>query len=265
MTNDSKGLLGILLIITSIIAGVQWFFVRFTHWSVALALTVLIAFFISSLYVSLKHARPNGGSRGPANSEYIIPMFVVFLFLLCALALVCHLTQTKIPKIAFFIPLSLIIVFAISRYVYKYIHISTYYLANFSTCNIQLVDETGGTSAAELISFKNSSTGFTTDIQPEFKEQPYHSVVRFADKIIFRNFSNKVGKLFIKEFPFDYNLLKEKKSSRIGLIFWLSEKIVLPIKIVIKPDNVVDLYIDNHLVKQYQLNIGNSQKKQSIS
>ncbi|PXY46995.1 hypothetical protein [Flavobacterium hydrophilum] len=254
MNNDAKELIGMLIVLTVIIAGVQWFLVRFTHWSVALGVTGLIAFFIGFLYVSLKHATPNGGSNGPDSSEYITPMFVIFASLLCGLALVCHLTQNRVPKKAYLIPLALILMFAILRYVYVYIADATFYHAQFSSCKIELVDETGGTSVVEQISFQNPSNGYTTDIRPDFKEEPYPHIVRFADKIIFRNYSAKAGQSFTKEFPFDYNLLKEKKGVRIGFVFWLHQKIVLPMKIVLKPYNVVELYIDNHFVKQYQLN-----------
>ena len=179
MNNDTTEFFGMLIILTIIIAGVQWFFVRFTHWSVALVVTGLIALFISSLYVSLKHATPNGGNNGPDVSEYITPTLVIFAALLCGFALVCHLTQIRLPKIAFFLPLGLIVVFAISRYVYNYIDDATFYHTNFSSCGIKLIDESGGNSVAEQISFKNSSNGFTIDLHRDFKEQPYSHIVRF--------------------------------------------------------------------------------------
>ena len=253
MNDDIKELIGMLIVLTLIVGGIQWFLVRFTHWSVALGATGLIAFFIAFLYVSLKHATPNGGSSGPDDSEYITPMFAIFASLLCGLALVCHLTQSHVPKKAFLIPLVLILVFAIFRYVYGYIADATFYHTQFSSCKIELVDETGGNSVVEQISFENPSNGYTTDIRPDFKEGLYPHIVRFADKIIFRNYSEKTGQSFTQEFPFDYNLLKEKKGVRIGFVFWLHQKIVLPMKIVLLPDNKVDLYIDNHLIKEYQL------------
>lgn len=261
MNDDIKELIGMLVVLTLIITGVQWFLVRFTHWSVALGFTGLIAFFIGFLYVSLKHATPNGGSNGPDDSEYITPIFIIFASLLCGLALVCYLTQNRVPKKAFLIPLALIIVFAIGKYVYSYIADATFYHTQFSSCKIELVDETGGTSVVEHISFQNPSNGYTTGIRPDFKEEPYPHIVRFTDKIIFRNYSAKEGQSFTKEFPFDYKLLKEKKGVRIGFVFWLHQKIVLPMKIVLLPDNKVDLYIDNHLIKQYQLNSGDFRKK----
>lgn len=261
MNNDSKFFVPLLIILTIIFGGVQWFLVRFTHWSVALVITCLTALFVSSLYVSLKHARPNGGSSCSPNSEYITPMFVVFLFLLCGLALVCHLTQNHLPKMAYILPLSLIIGFAISRYVYNYIDSATFIHTKFSFCDIELEDETVGASVIEEISFKSSSIGFTTNRLLNSKKQPGSDIVRFADKIIFRNYPINAENLFIKEFPFDYSLLKEKKDGMVGFLFWLSYKNALPIKIVFKHQNVVDLYIDNKLVKQYQLNIEDSQKK----
>jgi hypothetical protein len=37
-------------------------------------------------------------------------------------------------------------------------------------------------------------------------------IVRLSKKIIFRNYSKKEGQSFTQEFPFDYNLLKEKRA-----------------------------------------------------
>jgi len=261
MNNDTIEFLIIIIILTTVIAGVQWFFVRFTHWSVALAVTCLIALFFSSIYVSLKHASPNGGSYGPDVSEYITPTLIVFTALFLGLALVCHLTKTKLPKIGFFLPLILIVVFAISRYAYNYIDSATFYYTKFSLCDIHLEDETAGNSVVEQISFKNSSNGFDTSIQRDHNQQPGSNIVRFADKIVLRNFPINGKKAFIKEFPFDYKMLKEKKGQRIGALFWLREKTVSPIKIVLKDHNVVDLYVDNRMVKQYQLHVEDSKKK----
>ena len=112
MNQDIKELFGALLIIVFIIAGLQWLLLRFTHWSVALAATGFISLFISFIYVSLKHASPNGGSRGPAASEYITPSLVVFTALLCGLAVVYYLmnqnTQRPTPKLFIILPLCLI-------------------------------------------------------------------------------------------------------------------------------------------------------------
>ena len=260
MDNNTKELIGMLIVFTIVIAVVQWFLVRFTHWSVALTATGIIAFVVSFLYVSLKHATPNGGSNGPDDSEYIMPMLVIFASLLCGLALVCYLTQNHLPKMAFLLPLTLIIVFAAVKYVYNYIDSATFYHTQFSSCEIELLDETGGTSIIEQISFRNPSGGFTTDIHSNFKEKPYPHIVRFADEIIFRNYSTKTEQSFTKVFPFDYSLLKEKKGVRIGFLFWLHQKIALPMKIVLKPNDNIDLYIDNHFIKKYQLNDQDSPK-----
>lgn len=254
MNEDIKELIGMLVVLTVVIAGIQWFFVRFVHWSAALIGTGVIALFISSLYVSLKHARPNGGSAGPDGSEYIMPAFITFACLLCGLALVCHLTQNRMPKLAFILPLGFMFLFAVGRYVYKDIAGASFYYKYFSSCKIELLDKSGGEPVIEEISFKNASNGFTTDIHPNLKEEIYPNMTRFADKIIFRNYPSGKNPSFYKEFPLNYSLFKEKKGPRIGYIFWLRQKIVLPMKIVLLPDNKVDLYLDNHLINQYDLN-----------
>src|SRR5690606_12740696 len=119
---DLKELILISLVIAVFIAGLQWLLLKFTHWSIALAATAFISFVIGSLYVALKHARPNGGSSGPPASEFITPALIMFAVFLLGLWLVSYLTKDQIPKIAIILPLCLIIVFAIGRNVYEYVH-----------------------------------------------------------------------------------------------------------------------------------------------
>jgi predicted membrane metal-binding protein len=219
--------------------------------------TAFIAVVISFFYVTLSHATPNGGSNGPNGSEFITPMLVVFASLLCGFAVVCYLTHIRLPKMVFILPLILIVVFFISRYVYQYVDSATFYYTNFSSCKIELIDQTGNTSNVDTILFQNSSSGYSTDIQTKTKEKPYPQIIRFADKIIFRNYSTNAKQLFKKEFPFDYSLFKEKKGPTVGCCFWLRSQKTLPMKIVLLSNDKVDLYIDNHLIKQYQLNDNN--------
>lgn len=119
---DIKELGFIVLTAVLAIAGVQWLLLRFTHWSVAFIVTVLIGLFISGLYVSLKHARPNGGSSGPPSSEYIIPQIIAITSLLLGMWLVSLLSKTQVPKLAFIAPLGFIAVFVAGRLIYQYIH-----------------------------------------------------------------------------------------------------------------------------------------------
>lgn len=265
MDNDTKELIGMLIILTIIISGVQLLLVRFVHWSAALITTGTIALVVAWLYVSLKHATPNGGSNGPDGSEYIMPAFITFACLLCGLALVCHLTQNRLPKLAFILPLGFMLLFTIGRYVYKYIDGASFYYNHFSSCKIELVNKSGRESVIEQISFKNTSNGFTTNIHPNSKEEIYPNITRFVDKIIFRNYPSGKNPSFYKEFPLNYNLFKEKKGPRIGYIFWLRHKIVLPMKIVLLPENKVDLYLDNHLVVQYELNNQDVLNKEKVN
>jgi hypothetical protein len=254
---DIKELGFILLIIVAVIAGAQWFLLRFTHWSVAMIATGFIALFISGIYVSLKFARPNGGSSGPDSSEFITPALIVFASLLLGLWLVSYLSKNQIPKIVFIVSACLIIVFAIGRNVYEYVHGMSFYFKNFSDCEIELLDKTGGKSNVSEISFQNSSSGFTSDIHPDWKEKPYPQIIRFADTITFRYYSNQTQKDHLQKFSFDYNLCKEK-AGPIEYVFWLRSHYTLPMKVILLPDNKVDLYLGGSLVKQYQLKETNS-------
>lgn len=243
----------ILLIIVIIIAGVQWLLIRFTHWSFALIATGFIALTISSFYVAISHATPNGGSRGPENSTYIIPFLVVFLALLFGLFIVSYLSKISVPKMVFIAPLSFIAVCYIGWYSYNYVANTIYFHQLFSNCEIQIHDETGTKSNVNEIKIHNESDFTSTIIDLNSTEFPYSSVPRNANKIEFNCYSTKTNRMFKKNFTLDYSLFQEKEDPRIGLFFWIKETCVLPLKIILKHEDKVDLYIDNRLVNQFQL------------
>lgn len=243
----------ILLIIVAVISGVQWFLLRFTDWWVALLVTGIIAFIITFCYVALEHATPNGGSNGPPVSAYITPTLIIFSSLLLGMWLVAYLTKNQLPKMVFIVPLCFMFVFAIGRNVYQYVSSATFYFTNFSTCKIEVLDEAGGSSNVDVILFKNSSSGYTTNIRTASKEVFYPQMIRFADKITFY-YPPKNKERPKKEFSFDYSLFKEEKGPTVGYCFWLRSHKTLPMKIVLLPDDKVDLYLGGNLVKQYNLN-----------
>lgn len=251
MSGDIIELLGMLIILAFFISGVQWLLVRYTHWSVALIATGIISFLISILYVSLEHAVPNGGSNGPDASEFITPTLVIFGSLLCSLALVCYFTQNRLPKKAVLLPLSLIFVITIGRFIYQYIDAVSFYSEIFSRSKIAVLDKTDSIPIVEEINFYGES--FVKTIYSKSNEEQDPIIPRFANKIIFLCYSSKTDRMFEQDFPFDYSLCKEREGERLGYCFWLREKIISPMKIVFQPHNKVDLYIDNHLIKQYQL------------
>ncbi len=246
----------ILIICLGIIAGIQWFLLRFTHWSIALGATAFISLFIAFVYVSLGNASPNGSGSGADFLEYLIPMIVVFAVLFGVLFAIANLTKTQIPKTqipkkALLCIAGFIAVVFIGIYTDDYIENATTYQEIFSNCEIKLTNKSGNTLVSE-ITFKNTSNSLVSTINPNNNEQPYPSIPRDTDKIIFTCYSDKTG-MFMQDFPIDYSLLQEKDGEIIGLCFWLRMKVVSPIKIVMNPNNKVDLYINNKLVQQYQL------------
>lgn len=244
------GLIALIAVLT--IAGVQWFLLRFTHWSVALIATVLIGLFISALYVSLKHARPNGGSNGPPSSEYILPQIIVITSLLLGMWLVSFLSKNQVPKLAIITPLCFILVFAVGRHIYQYIHSITQYNRLFSNCKIELVDNTNGKSNLREIYFQNTSSSLVSSVEINSNESVYPRLVRDASRISFHVYTEKKG-MIRQPFPFDYSLCKEKDGKTAGLCFWVKEKDVLPMKIIVLPNDKVDLYLGDSLVQQYHL------------
>jgi hypothetical protein len=136
---------------------------------------------------------------------------------------------------------------------YQYIDDATFYYNTFSSCKIEVVNESASEQSLQEICFQNTSSGFSSTIQTNSNEKPYPTLIRAANKIIFRGYSAKDQQSFMKEFPFDYSLCKEKEGTRLGFCFWLRQKVILPLKIVLLPDDNVDLYLDNRLVNRYQL------------
>lgn len=250
---DLKEFVFILLVIAVFIAVIQWLLLRFTHWSVALAATGLISFIIAFIYISLKNATPNGGSNGPELSEYITPTLVAFTVLFCGFLLVSLLTPAKLPKIAYILPITLVAVFAISRFIYQEVENATVYYDLFSDCNLEIVNETNGSSNLHEIGFKNTSNSVVLVMEPNSEEPNISSMLRQADQIFFRSNSSKTDRLFTQEFHFDYSICKEEEKNP-TLFFWLKATKVLPIKFVLLPNEKVDLYIGGNFIKQYQLN-----------
>lgn len=159
MNEDIIELAGMLIILALIISVVQWLLVRYTHWSVALIVTGLVSLFVSFIYVSLENASPNGGSNGPAFSEFITPTLVIFASLLGGLALVCYLTENELPKKVIILPMCIIFVFFIVSYIFQYIDNVRLSSELFSNCQIELSDETVGKSIVNEICFENTSSG----------------------------------------------------------------------------------------------------------
>lgn len=251
MNPDIIELTGMLIIMVLIIAVIQWLLLRFTHWSIALGATAFMAIFIAGLYVALSNAVPNGGDSGPDMSEYVTPITIVFTSLLCGLFIVAYLSKTQLPKNVWLFLGGFIVLFSIARYVYQYVDNAIAYQENFSSCEIQLINKSGNNQVTE-IAFNNSANSLTCTINPNDNQQPYPFIPRDTDRLIFTCYSDKTG-MFTQDFPFDYRLCKEKEGETIGLCFWLREKVVLPVKIVLNPANKADLYINNKLVQHYQL------------
>lgn len=251
MDQDFMEIAFILMICVLIIAGVQWFLLRFTHWSVALGATIFISLFITALYVGYSNATPNGGNRRIAMSEYINPMLIVFISLFLGLLFVAYLSKAAMPKLVFIYIIIIVGLFAVTRFVYQYVESATVYQSILTACDITMENNSGKESITEVV-FKNTSNSLVTYINPNSTRQPYSNIPRGTNQISFRGYSKTKG-MYFQEFPFDYNLCKEKNGGTMGLCFWLQYKVISPIKIVLLPHNKVDLYIDNQLVKQYQL------------
>lgn len=262
MSEDSKVILVALIILTLIVAGIQWLFLRFIHWSAAIVVTGFISFVISFLYVGLKHATPNGSNHSINSLEYISPTFLMFSIFLCGFCLVCYLSKVHTPKIVYGVSLSIIALMVIGGllavYITNHYNAIRYHNENYSSCQIEIKTDADVTPIIRRISFKNDTKfkNLTTSIELDENkiikatnnQSDIKDIPRFTNTIEFQCISTKTGNLFSQEFPFDYSLCQEKKKGK------HNQKVLLPIKIVLKTDQKVDLYINNHFIKQYLLN-----------
>lgn len=248
---DLKEFIFILLAIAFVIAGVQWLLLRFTHWAVALTATGFISVIIASVYVQLKNATPNGGSSGPGFGEFILPTFMVFTILFCGFLLVCYFMQYQLPGIAYKLTLGSIALFTIIRFGYQEVHNMNLYYSLFSNCEIEVVNAADSTPNLQEIGFKNTSNGLVLGIAPSSKAPSVSQMLRFADRIFFRTNSPKSNRSVTKEFPFDYSICKETQHKGTSLFFWISTIDILPMRIVLQPDEKADLYLDGNFIKQY--------------
>ena len=259
MSEDSKVIIIALIILTPILAGIQWLLLRFTHWSIALIISGLISCVISFLYVSLSNATPNGAGNSVNFSEYITPAILIFSIFICGFCLVCYLNKNQIPKMVYVVSLSLIPLMILGQiglhFIEKY-KIRSYYNEVYGSCQIEIKNETGNKPSIRRIYLESESCLCLTNIELKtnndvnaiLNQNDLNSIPRFANIIEFEYFSTKYGRLFIQEFPFDYSLCQENEE--VGL----HKKSDLLIKIVLKTDQKVDLYIDNRFIKQYLLN-----------
>lgn len=266
MNQDFKELSAIFLVILAIICGLQWLLLRFTHWSIALIASCFIALTISSVYVGYKNATPNGGSHGPAASEYIVPTIVVLGCLLFSLMLIYYLMNKEkgfpFHKNLFLIPAVLFAVFFVGRYLYNYIYYTSHFLKTLSECELQIINESHQKPIIDLISFTSESTDMRMDFELASNKEgvlykePKSFIPRDTDKITFQCDNGRNYDLIYQKFAFDYKLCEEKTIPKDGLesmFFWIESKKILPIKIVLLPDNKVKLYIDRRLVEGYAL------------
>lgn len=248
MSQDIKELSILLFLCLFIVGGIQWFLLRFTNWTVALTATALIAFMVSFLYVSVKHATPNGGSNGPDASEFINPALTIFIFLLIGLFFVSILSKTYFPKKALLTTLALTVLFVMGRTTLQYIQNAALCQELFSINNLEVVNISDGKTTIQEVALHNSVSGISVNLELDRKGKSEVYIPKNTDKIVFRCYSTGKNGIFSQSFPFDPKLLKEKNGKRMGLCFWLRMKVSAPIKIVLQPENKFRLYIDDELI-----------------
>ena len=252
MEESDKELIGMLIVLAIVMAGVQWLFVRFTHWSAALIATVLITCIITFFYVTLSHATPNGGSNGPGTEAFITPFFVLSALLFCTLWLVCYLSGKQIPNLVIAAPLVVITLFGIGSYTYQYIDAIKLSGRLFSSCRIKIVNETDRAPVLENIGFKCTSSSLVNYVDPDPKERSVF-IPRDTDKIIFRYYPDTSETSMEEVFSFDYTLCAEKEYGSFGLVFWVPQKHILPITFILRSENKIDVYINNQFIQHYPL------------
>ena len=255
MKKVSRETIGVSIIFLSVMAVIQWLLLGLTHWSIAMIVPGVLTFIVVCYVVALSHATPNGGSKGPDVSKFIIPLRWFEGFLLCSLWLISYLMNKPLPNMVIIIPLGLLLAFGIGQRMYNYVKSASFWYKNYSLCKLEIEDKTNSRSTIAYIKF-SSSTKYSMDINPNTKQRPTTYIPRNMNKIVFRFRPKESNSSEICEFPFDYSLCQEKKSSKLSWLFWISQRTILPIKLTLLPNNKIDLYIDNHLVQHYELVTG---------
>ncbi len=259
MDKRDKEMIGMTIVFILVMATLQLLLLWLTHWSVALIVPCLISFVIVIYVVGLGHATPNGGSYGPGAATSITPLLWVEGSLLCSLWLLCYLMKKPLPNMAVIVPLSLMLAFGIGQFVYSYIKIRSFWYKNYSLCKLEIENKTGSRSFIQHIKF-NSSSRYSMDIDPHAVLWKTTYTPRDMDKISFRcHFANS-NRSQVIEFPFDYTLCQEKVSYTFDWTFWITQKNILPMKLILLPDHKVALYIDNTLIQHYKLSEQDSLK-----
>jgi hypothetical protein len=254
MKQPDKEITGLLLLFLLAMAGLQWLLLWLIHWSVALIASELISFVLISYVVALSHASPNGGSNGPGASVFAAPLLFAGSVLLCSLWTLCFLMKKEFPNSVAIVPLCVIAAFVIGRFTYNHIRTIIFWGKNYSICNFQFENQRDNMTRIHGISFKNQTTGFSTDIDPSSNPYPNRYIPRRTDQVTFRYMSSKTNRMVWQDFPFDYALCNEKESFAFDICFWVTKKNIYPIKFILLPDNKIDLYINNRLTKKYLLN-----------
>ncbi len=252
MGQGDKEKIGIFVTLIIIMVGIQWFLLWISHWSIVMIVTGGMSFFIVCFAVALSHASPNGGSKGPNASKFITPLLWVEGFLLCSMWLISHLMQKSLPDTVIVIPLSIIFVFAIGQFMYNYTKTRSFWYKNYSLCKLEIENKSEGLTFIEYIKFMNSNS-YSMDINPNNLQWLTKYIPQNMDRIAFRFNTNETNRSIYQEFPFDYSLCQEKSTFSFDFLFWIRQKSVAPIKLIILPNNKVDLYIDNRLIQQFQL------------
>jgi hypothetical protein len=252
MQQGTKETIGMSIVFLFIMGLIQWLLLWLTHWSVALIITELITFFVVSYVIALSHARPNGGSKGPATSVFLKPLLIIVSMLLCTLWTLSYLMHKPLPNLAVIVPLGVVLAFGIINYIYRYIKIRSFWYKNYSLCKLEIENKSEGLTFIEFIKFMNSNS-YSMDINPNNLQWLTKYIPQNMDRIAFRFNTNETNRSIYQEFPFDYSLCQEKSTFSFDFLFWIRQKSVAPIKLTILPNNKVDLYIDNRLIQHFQL------------
>lgn len=258
MTEESKLIIIALIILTLIMAGLQWLLVKFTHWSVALIISGFVSVIISVFYVSISNATPNGAGNSVDFSEYITPTILIFLLFSCSFYFACHLNKIHLPKIAYKIFLGLILLVVIAVIISNIIKNNksvSYYKENYISCQIEIKNKMGIKPFITSVFFVNELNNHSTSVQLKrnkdinailHEKNTRRRIPKFCNKIRFLCISSQTNTAFFQDYPMDFSLYQQKKD--------VKDKSKLKIKLIIKNDKEVDLYINNLLVKSFVLN-----------
>lgn len=256
MDSDTRGLFLLIAIPLSIVAGIHWVLIRFAHWSLSVALAVIVSLAFSAVFVGYANATPNGGDRKIPGIQYVLPAVIVFCIQLPIMWWWAVNTGGSFPKNAYWavgILFAGLLLSLIGYKVYVILKDKAFYAKTFSKCQLKVESFDPDIKIQELgfeswifnpIDFKRGTDSLL------FGE--VYAMPRFAETLRLRCQPT----LDTIKIPIDYKLFNEVYAGleiRYPETFLFRHWDVSSVWIIIEKGGIVKIFVDEILVNESKL------------